>query len=601
MAVDSEELGSIPDRTGVYIFRNGEGEVIYVGKAISLRSRVKSHFHLSTEDPKEEMIRRDTEEVNYFVCGSETEALVLENNLIKQFSPCYNVRMKDDKTYPYVRITVPDECPGMYITRFLDDDGSRYFGPYADAGALKRVVAYLRRTFGLRRCRGVKSFGTAEKACLDHQLGLCAGPCAGMIEREDYDRAVQQVMMFLEGSLDPLLSNLADEMLKLSKEQRYERAAVVRDRMGDIKKLAERQRVSKPFSGDMDVVGVSVKGELACVTVFMVRRGNLVGKEDNIVPVPLHTGPGEIIGAFVEQRYLGKPDAPKRILVTHGMDNKKFIEGWFGSKGIRTRISKAHRPMDREWRQLCLSNAEERLLREFRLERKDPALVELKEILGLPDVPERIEGVDISNMSGERAVGSVVVFSGGRPDRKKYRRYRIRTVEGTDDYAMVREVVRRRFKRLVAEGKKLPGLLLIDGGKGHLSSADDVLKEIKVNVPVISIAKRREEVFGTDSKKPMDLSQCPEAHSLLRRVRDEAHRFAITYHRKIGRKSIKRSELEKIRGVGAGRRKALLRSFGSVKRVREASVEEIMKVPGIGKELARVIAGHLKRDGNDME
>ncbi len=594
MVVRDKILRSIPRRTGVYIFRNAEGEVIYVGKAISLRSRVKSHFQRSTDYPKEELIRRDTEEVNYFVCGNETEALILENNLIKQFSPCYNVRLKDDKTYPSVRITVDDECPGMYITRFLCDDGARYFGPYTDAGALKRVVAYLRRTFGLRSCKGTKRHGGAEKTCLNHQIGLCAGPCAGMIEKEDYDRAVQQVIMFLDGDMDSLLADLDDEMRELSDRQRYERAAVARDRMEDIRAIADRQRVSKPFSGDMDVVGAAVKGELGCVTVFRVRRGNLVGKEDILLPVPLFTGPGEVMGAFVEQRYLGKLDAPARILVTHGMGNKKFIEEWFRSKGIRTRISKAHRPLDRQWRQLCLSNAEERLLREFRLGRRDPALVELREVLGLPELPERIEGVDISNISGDRAVGSVVVFAGGKPDKKNYRRYRIRTVEGTDDYAMVREVVRRRFERLLSEGSELPHLLLIDGGKGHLSTAYDELEKMGVKLPVISIAKKLEEVFCTDKNEPLDLSQCPEAHSLLRRIRDEAHRFAIRYHRKVRRKSMKGSELEKIPGLGAERRKSLLRRLGSVKRIREANVEELVKVPGIGMKMARAIHSYFR-------
>ena len=631
MAVGSDVLRNIPDEPGVYLFSDGEGAIIYVGKAISLRNRVRNHFQQSNTEPKEVLIREATETIEFFITGNEAEAFILENNLIKKHTPIYNIRLKDDKSFPSLKVTLHEECPGIYVTRELVDDGSVYYGPYANAGGVKRVIRYVKKLFGIRYCRKPVSFGSSRKPCLNYQIHLCSAPCAGMIGAHDYGRSVEQVRMFLEGDIDNLLLQLEKEMTELSENRDYERAAVIRDRINDIKIFSERQRVSKALAGDMDVVGVAIRGNRACIQQFMVRRGNLIGKLEHYLDVPFGSSSPEVLTAFVEQYYFGKMnhpqmnrwvsssetqesaspslpppngggirrgflriDMPLRILVSHRLTSRKFIDGWLRKKGIRSKITSGRGELDRDLKELVLKNAREKLSMELELGREIPALAELHELLELESLPERIEGVDISNIGGKYSVGSLVTFLHGKPDKKNYRKFRIRTVEGIDDYAMVREVVRRRYSRAVKEGNELPDLILIDGGKGHLGSAVAELDDMGLDIPVISIAKKREEVFSEDSDGPLPLSRKSEALGLIRAVRDEAHRFAISYHKNIRRKKVRGSVLEKIPGIGKAKRIKLMKRFGSIKNIRERTVEELAETPLVNEELARRVLEYLR-------
>ena len=589
MAVDEVLLRSIPDRTGVYLFRGRDKNVIYVGKAISLNNRVRNHFQRSNTYPKDVILREETVGIEFFVTANESEALILENNLIKQYVPPYNIRLKDDKSYPSVKVNIHEDLPSIFITRELADDGSIYYGPYSNPGSIRRVLRYVKKLFGIRYCNRSFDRETSGKPCLNYQMKICSAPCAGTVGKEDYRRSVEQACLFLGGEIDLLITDLESEMSRCSERLEYERAAVIRDRIDDIRRMSERQRVSRALEGNMDIVGTFIKGEKACVQLFLIRRGNLIGKEDFILPVPFGSIHSEVLTAFVEQRYFGKLDIPPRILISHKLTSKRFISGWLKRKNVRSKIVVPRKSAERDLVKLVLKNAEERLLMELKLGKEVPALIELREVLGLDDVPERIEGIDISNISGDLAVGSLVSFYHGKPHKKEYRRFRIKTVDGMDDYAMVREVVRRRYSRLENEGKDLPDLVLIDGGMGHLNSACAELEGMGIEIPVISIAKRLEEIFMPGEPEPLRLKRSSDALKLIKAVRDESHRFAITYHRNLRLKRVRESVLEKIPGIGGARRRDLLRKFGSIKRLKEATVEEISETRLISKELAKRI------------
>ena len=588
MPINRDFIRNIPKNTGVYVFWS-EKKVIYVGKALSLNNRVRDHFSPSNDESKEVNLREKTDRIEFFVTGNEAEALILERNLIKRYLPQYNIRLKDDKSFPFIKITLAEECPGAYITRELIDDGSKYFGPYASQGGIKRVLGYLRKLFGIRYCRNSIEYNSSDRPCLNYQIRQCSAPCAGKIGRDDYERAVASVCMFLEGDIDRLVDKLESEMGECSESQNYEKAAVLRDRINDIKVISQRQRVSRALEGDLDVVGTAIRGEKACIQLFIVRKGNLIGKEVFIENVPSGSTHSEVLTVFVEQRYFGRLDIPSKIVTSHKLIDKKFIKGWLRDKKIKARLSMARNEMERDLKKLVLHNAKEKLSMELKLEKVVPALMELRTALSLDEVPERIEGIDISDISGDWAVGSLVSFFRGKADKKNYRKFKIKSVEGIDDYAMVREVVRRRYSRLVNEGGALPNLILIDGGKGHLSSAVEELEKLFIDVPVISIAKKREKIFVPDCGDSLEIEQKSEGMALIRQIRDEAHRFAVDYHRKLRRKGLKRSVLDEIPGIGPARRKKLMRHFGSVRKMREASADEISDVHSVGKTLAEEI------------
>jgi excinuclease ABC subunit C len=588
MTIKKQILRSIPDKSGVYLFKDQANKVIYVGKALSLKNRVKEYFIPEPKTFKERQIKKKTVNVEFFITKNEAEALILENNLIKQYSPQYNIRFKDDKSYPSVKITLQEDYPALYITRELVKDGSHYFGPYTSAWGIRRVARYAQRLFGIRNCKEVISEKHMRQPCLNYQIGMCSAPCAKKIAREDYLKSVKQLCLFLEGKITTLEGELDDEMNRLAKNLEFEKAALVRDRLDAVKRVKQRQRVSGIISGNMDVIGAVLIGKKACIQMIFVREGNLIGGEQFIVAIPAGEPLSKVLTVFIEQTYFGREEIPSKILISHNLVETRFIDAWFRRRGVHTLITTPTNDLETELANLVLTNAEEKLL--MVINRDVPkALIELKEILELDEVPIRIEGIDISNIGGEDAVGALVTFSSGKAEKTGYRRYRINTVKGIDDYAMIREVVRRRYSRLINEGGSRPNLLLIDGGIGHLGSAVEELELLDFDVPVISLAKQKEELFIQGKMKPLELTENSRAFKLIKTIRDEAHRFAIRYHKTLRAKKIKKSVLTEISGIGKVRRKQLLRQFGNLEKLRKASVDEIAQTKVVSRALAQKI------------
>jgi excinuclease ABC subunit C len=598
MTIKKNILRSIPDKIGVYIFKDQAKRVIYVGKAVSLKNRVKDYFIPETRGLKERQIKEKTFDVEFLITKNEAEALILENNLIKQYSPQYNIRFKDDKSYPSLKITMQDDYPAIYITRELVEDGSHYFGPYVSAWGIRRVARYAQRLFGIRNCKEVISEKKMRSPCLNYQIGMCSAPCAKKIERKDYLKSVKQLCLFLEGKIATLEGELNDEMNLLAKNLEFEKAALVRDRLNAVKKVKQRQRVSGIISGNMDVIGAVLIGKKACIQIIFVRGGNLIGGEQFIVAVPSGDPHSKVLTVFIEQTYFGRKDIPSKILISHKLFETSFIDDWFRRRGVHTTISTPINDLETELINLVLINAKEKLL--MVINKGVPkALIELREILELDEVPIKIEGIDISNISGEDAVGALVTFSYAKADKTGYRRYRIKTVKGIDDYAMIREVVRRRYTRIIKEGGSPPNLLLIDGGVGHLRSAVNELEVLDFDLPVISISKQKEELFIQGKMTPLDLAENSKALQLIKKIRDEAHRFAIRYHKTLRAKKIKKSVLTEISGIGEVRRKQLLSRFGNIKKLRKASVDEIAQTKLVSRSLAQRVYQFLKQGNQE--
>lgn len=601
MTINERLLQSIPDKVGVYLFKDAVNNVLYIGKAISLKKRVRQHFLPRSNGRKERSIRENTVDIEFLMTDTEAEALILENNLIKRYSPPHNIRFRDDKSYPSLKVTLQNDYPAIFVTRGFIEDGSRYFGPYTNTWGIRRVARYAQKLFGVRNCNEFISPETSRQPCLNHQMGMCLAPCAKKIEKDEYRKSVNQLCLFLEGKTRKLEAELEEEMNRLAKNLDFEKAALVRDRLNAVKKVTHRQRVSRIIAGNMDVVGATVIKNVACIQLFFVRDGNLMGGDQFIINVQKEDTPSEVITAFIEQRYYGRKDVPPKILVSHKLAETGFINDWFRRRGVQSKITTPTSELESELVELVLRNAEEKLARARAIKVKGEnifpkALIELRDLLGLDEVPKSIEGIDVSNIGGEDAVGALVTFSYGKSDKRGYRRYRIKTVTGIDDYAMIREVVRRRYERIVRERRMTPDLLLIDGGIGHLGSAVEELELLDIDIPVISIAKKREELYVPGESKPLNLEDDSKALKLIKKVRDEAHRFAISYHKILRVKRAKKSVLNEIRGVGKVKRERLMNRFGSIEKMRKASVEELADTPLVSKSLAQRIHEFLERE-----
>jgi excinuclease ABC subunit C len=595
MTVNQAFLRSIPDKVGVYIFKDQDKKVLYVGKAVSLKKRVRKYFLSETRTKKEKQIQEKTVNIDFLITENEAEALILERNLISRYSPPYNIQFKDDKSYPSLKVTFQNEYPALFITRDLVEDGSRYFGPYASAWGIRRVARYSQRLFGIRNCKEIISDRRTRSPCLNYHIGMCSAPCAKKIEREDYLNSVKQLCMFLDGKITVLEGELTNEMILLAKNLDFEKAALVRDRLNAVKKVKQKQRVTRLITGDMDVVGAVLMEQKACIQLIFVRGGNLLGGKQDIVAVPKNQPLSEVLTGFIEQTYVMRKDIPSKILVSHKLSEPRFIVDWFKRRGAHTTITLPMNDLEEELTNLVLTNAKEKLRMEIN-KGVPKVLIDLQEIFELEEVPIKIEGIDISNISGEAAVGALVTFSNGKVDKTGYRRYRIKTVSGIDDYAMIREVVRRRYKRIMDEGQRRPNLLLIDGGIGHLRSVVEELEALDLDLPVISIAKQKEEIFIQGQMEPLALAEDSKPFRLIKKVRDEAHRFAISYHKMLRGKKVTKSLLTEIAGIGEVRRKQLLNRFGDIKKLKEASVSEIAKTKGVSHALANRIHQYLKQE-----
>ena len=583
MAIKSNDPDDLPLKPGVYLLKDSADRILYVGKAKSLKKRVKSYFR-SDLDPKTSALMKQFHHLEYMVTDTEKEALILESNLIKKHMPRYNIRLKDDKRYPYIKVT-NETFPRVLITRRVLDDGSYYYGPFPEATALKRLVKFLKALFKVRDCKRM------DGPCLNYQIDLCNAPCDKKITEEEYKKLVENVSFFFEGKYDEIMEALKSEMSEAAQKHEYEKAAILRDQLNSVEDVLEKQKMEFTRSLDQDVVASASDNELACAVVFSVREGKIIGKDDFLMSGAENTSEEKIISAFLKQYYTGPRHVPAKIIIPKDVEDKKLIEEWLTEKREDSvTIEVPTEGVEYRLTRMVSKNAE--IILNHQKEVKG-ALLDLKKYLGIPRIPKRIEAFDISNISGKMAVGSMVVFENGAPNKKFYRKYKIKT-PGPDDYAMMREMLERRYTNLSDDKGPVPDLVLVDGGKGQLNIATDVFKTLGIdNIPVIGLAKEFEHVFIPQTPSPLILPRDSEALLLLQRIRDEAHRFAVNYHKNLRSKEFEKSVLDEIPGVGNKRKINLLKHFGDVSNLEKASVTDIATVQGISKKLAIKIHQHF--------
>ena len=613
----AHRLRLTPTRPGVYLMRDAEGNLLYVGKAASLRNRLRSYFGSRIGlEPKVRFMVSKVADFEFIVTDSEDEALILENTLIKRHKPPYNIRLRDDKTYPYIKIDLNEEFPQVYFTRRLKDDGARYFGPYASAQSVRRTMDLLKKLFPYRSCTKAIT-GTDPRPCLDYYIHRCVGPCIGAVDKEQYRRVIEQVILFLEGDGEAVVRDLERQMAAAAERTEFERAAVLRDQIRAIQRVADDQdiKVHSLALDDLDVVALAQGKDEAWVEVFFIRKGKVVGRDHFIMDGADGQPPRRILAEFVKQFYESASYIPPKVLLQHALEDRTLIQKWLQEKrGSRVALQVGRSGNALKLVKLVAVNAAQGLEQMHARWLSDAgavaqAMAELQEQLNLPRLPRRIECYDISNIQGTNSVGSMVVSEDGVPKPAHYRRFRIVTVEGSNDYAMMQEMLRRRFKRLPAVKAKaggdtppseeesfgeVPDLVLIDGGKGHLSAAQQVFLELGIDfVPLASIAKENEWLFVPHTPEPIVLARNSQALFLVQRTRDEAHRFAITYHKQLRSKRGIASAMDSVPGIGPKRKRLLLRRFGSVKAIREAPVEELAAVPGMTRRLAEKLKEYL--------
>ena len=596
-------LITLPTKPGCYIMKNTEGTIIYVGKAVNLRARVRSYFHTDTShDNKTRRLVREITDIEWIVVGSELEALILEMNLIKRHRPRFNVRLKDDKRYPYIKIHWADPFPKVTVTRQMTDDGSRYFGPYTSVWAVHQTLDVLRRIFPYLTCdRDIT--GTDTRACLYYDIKLCTAPCIGAVNQAEYRQMIADLQDFLNGQSESIVQRLEVEMQKASEELRFEKAAAVRDQLKAIQAIIERQKiVFNTDYLDSDVIAMARADGEACVQIFFIRGGKLIGREYFILEGTEETSNTEVMEQFVKQFYTEAANIPDQVMLPEEIEEARIIGQWLRSRrgGEKVELFVPREGQPQELVQMAAENASDTLsaLRaqwQADTHKQEQALAELQGALKLPEPPNRIECYDISNTQGTATVGSMVVFEQGVPSKKLYRRFNVASIPGApDDFASMEEVLMRRFRRWLAAqemeaspGSKpdasfsfLPDLVIIDGGKGQLGRAVKVLDKFGLaeKVPVVGLAKQEEEIFFPNRSKPTLLPRHSQGLYLVQRIRDEAHRFAITAHRKQRSKLGLASQLDSIPGIGPARRKALLKHFGSIDKIREASIDELTTV-----------------------
>ena len=597
-----EELKALPARPGVYLFKDDLGKVIYVGKAANIGNRVKSYFAaFGSLSSKIQQLVLKINDLEFMVTDSEQEALILECNLIKKYHPRYNVRLKDDKTFPYLKIDISEDWPSVYITRGFKNDGARYFGPFASAGSVRQTLRLLKKIFPFRSC--TKSIdGTDKRPCLDYYIHRCLGPCIGAVSKQEYREVINQVILFLQGKQELLLHELGYKMRAAAQQLQFEKAALLRDQIQAIERVIEGQRIAIALKGEQDVIAMVQNEGQAYVEVFFIRNNKLIGRDHFIMEGIHDEMPGQIMASFVEQYYASASYIPSVILLQYPVDEMSVLAEWLKERrGGRVKLQVPQRGAKKRLVNVVAENADKGLLlakaKQINLEAITSGLQELRDRLCLPRIPLRIEGYDISHIRGTWAVGSMVVLEKGLPKPRLYRRFRVKMVAGADDYAMIQEILRRRFKRGVAGDGSwavMPDLILIDGGKGHLNAALEARQELGVDsVPMASLAKENEDVFISGEADPVDIAKDSPALYILQRARDEAHRFAVSYHQKLRSKRGTASILDDIPGIGPKRKRALLKKFGSIEAIREASISQLSYVERITPALAQRIKQYL--------
>jgi excinuclease ABC subunit C len=606
--IPAEKLDAVQPRPGVYLLKDAHGKVIYVGKAKNLRARVRTYFRGGDERSQVRFLMQRVADLETLVTANDKEALILENTLIKQYKPRYNIRLKDDKSYVSVKVTVQDSWPRVLVTRKIVKDGSKYFGPYASAYSVRETLDTIRKVIPLRTCSdGV--FRNRSRPCLEYQIKRCLGPCCLPVDAEVYQRHLREAMLLLEGKSQQLVRQLEDDMQRAAEELRFEDAARLRDKIRAVETTQERQQVVAHWGEDQDIFGLYREGGFIEAQVLFVRRGKLTGNQAYSF-ADFEWPDEEVLAALLTQFYQGERYIPDEILAPLELEDRDVREEYLSErKGKRVAILRPQRGDKVRLLEMAAENARQSYReRQDAKHNRERMSAELQRALHLRNAPKRIECFDISNIQGRLAVGSMVTFDEGEPDKSRYRRFRIKTVPGADDFRMMYEVLTRRFTRAKEEGS-YPDLLVVDGGKGQLNVALEVLRELGISeMDAVALAKMRverapqspelvrseERVFLPGRKNPVILKRNSTALFLLQRVRDEAHRFAITYHRTLRQRERLRSVLDSIPGVGPLRRKRLLRHFGSVQRIREANVDDLAHVPGISAALAAQIKGALE-------
>ena len=600
------KLPTLPTRPGVYLFKDAQGEILYVGKAISLRARVRNHF--AQEDnwsvQKSELVRR-VADVDTIVVGSEAEALLLEANLIKSHQPRFNIRLKDDKKYPYIKVTINEPFPRVYVTRRLENDGARYFGPYTDVGGMRHALEVIKRLYTVRSCRYDLPDDAPKRPCLDYHIGKCLAPCVGLQTAQAYRTMVDEILEVLTGKTDQVRTRVRGEMRKAADSLEFEVAANLRDVLNGLEGLERRQRALDLRGGDVDVVGMARDGDRGCAALLRVRGGKLLGRELDFFEGVGGESDSVFLSAVATRFYFGRGeqgtmDLPREVLFPTEFEDRATVQELLTTTSNRKVTTLVPQKGDK-LRLIELANQNARHLLEERAiigeevrERADDILYDLQEALELKVVPRFIVCFDISHLQGSEVVGSAVVFENGEPSKGEYRRFRIKGDWGNDDFRSMSEIVGRYFKRRLEEGKPIPELAIIDGGKGQLSAALQSALAAGVDaVTFVSLAKREEEIYLVGRPDPLRLPRTSSALRLLQRIRNEAHRFAVTYNRKLRTKRTLISELGTIRGIGPNRQRALLARFGSLRALRQATAEQIAAVPGFSEQLARKILLHL--------
>jgi excinuclease ABC subunit C len=600
-----KKLYFVSQKPGVYLLKDRQQKILYVGKAKNLRNRLRSHFKPGkNEEPRHHRLMSRVVDFETIVTDSEVEALIMEANFVKEHRPRYNVNLKDDKSFPYIRVT-RELYPRIFITRKIVRDGSQYFGPYTDVGSMRQLMNAIRRIFPVRTCNlqidesSIRN--KRHRICLMFHIGRCRGPCEGLIGDGDYQWIVSQIVSFIEGKNDQLVKNLEQRMYDLSEQQRYEDAAELRNQVQSVSTFYSKQKVVDVFAIDRDMLAIAVSRPSAVGVVFNVRGGKIINRLQLSLTGAEYRSDKEILLSFAEQYYLRAETIPQEIFLSHEIAERRYLAEWLSERlGARVTVLTPQRGKKAELMNMCRRNAQ-LILEEIMLQKEEdgthvaPSVRALQNDLHLLHLPLHIEAFDNSNIQGRDPVASMVVFENGKPRKSEYRKFKIKTVTGIDDYASMAEVIERRISRLVKEKAGMPDLILVDGGKGQLSAALSVLNKYGLkDQPIIGLAKRLEEIYLPGLSDAQTLPKSSASLRLLQRIRDEAHRFAITFHRSLrGKRSI-RSELDSIPGIGEKRRKALLKQFGSVEGIRNASLEEITEVQGMNRKIAGKLLRSIK-------
>ncbi len=629
-------LNSLPHKPGIYLMKDAQGTILYVGKAISLYNRVRSYFQESTDlSPKNRSMVAKVDDIEFLVVKNEVEALVLESNYIKQYRPKYNVLLRDDKNYPYIKVALTEDFPRVYRVRSFQRDGNRYFGPYTNSGAVDATLDLLNKLFAFRTCRydastwapprnGEPPAGWKQKLlprpCTQYYIHRCIAPCVAYATREEYDAVIQQVILFLEGKHDEVVKGLQQKMQEAAENLNFEEAARFRDRIKAVERILEKQRIIHTEGQDnQDVIALASGEDETCTQVFFFRNGKLIGREYFILQGTRDSSPGEVMTSFLQQFYESSPYVPPEIIVEVEPDDRAVVQTWLKEKrkGALT-ITVPKRGEKQRLVEMVKQNAQE-VLEQQRIkwltdsQKTQLALEELQEALNLAAPPQRIECYDISNTQGTNSVGAMVVFEAGRPKNSEYRRFKIKGVTGPDDFASHQEVLRRRFRKSAAASSEdgqggepttntdlhhdwaMPDLIIIDGGKGQLSAAMEVLQELHIDVPTVALAKENEEIFTPGSPEPIILPRSSQGLYLVQRIRDEAHRFGITYHRKLRSDRTFKSVLDEIPGIGPKRKQALMKHFGSVRAISTASIDDLAALDGMTRDAAEKVKEYIGR------